>query len=789
MAVDKNVIYSRILISRGNRTDLPNLHDGEMGFCADTRELFIGYDSENIPILTSAQSKDIYNKIADIHSSLDYFKSKEDHIHYDLIVGGRNLVSNGNFMFGDIDGKLGINYIGKGLAEIRIEDIEDKGIGSNKALHVINTNLVTSGINIDFINEVDSYRLIGKEFTLQYWASYKDIIPDEPLLGDGLKLGKINVIYTFEDGTSETEEFISQEIKTGSNAGKKHVFHFKLSPKDRTITNVYASLSFVMESCTGEFFVTGIQLEEGNIDTSRRMSEQDILYISEGIYEKYKALYEEGKDQVIEVKQQINEIGEKIITIDSEINDLSNKIDAVDFRPINILRNTGEFFSTAYWHIENPMLFNIKEQLDRTMKIRKISDGASRINIELNETMNLKGNINFTMIYRNERLDNRLRIKLLDSSLNPVLDMDDYSSSIDGAYIIFTFSKEINNDLKVSYLSIYDDYFIPGESIFVKNMKLSRILNSSEWEPSPLDTVGEFTDFHDRIANIEDSSEIYGNRMEYVEERISKISETLGSDGKIKGEVSTDAFEDIPCGTVLDDNVKDIVVRMLTPNKPISVTEIKVYDDMVNYNEIKDFNTLGKIIAIGRVEVKFKAYNELITNAVLRVNNTSSYECEIDNERNIATYYFNKNLRSSKDINFTITLTSNKNKITSAQKDIKFMAPIFYGSTASTIGELTEADIIAANKNEEYESSIVNFRFTHSRKRPFIAIPNERIDEIKAIVDDMSHINYIKSFKIKTVRILLNSRLYDYSVYVMTPLTNMYDTNFMINLEGGSILW
>ena len=55
--------------------------------------------------------------------------------------------------------------------------------------------------NIDFINEVDSYRLIGKEFTLQYWASYKDIIPDDPLLGDALKLGKINVIYTFEDGT------------------------------------------------------------------------------------------------------------------------------------------------------------------------------------------------------------------------------------------------------------------------------------------------------------------------------------------------------------------------------------------------------------------------------------------------------------------------------------------------------------------------------------------------------------------------------------------------------------
>ena len=41
---------------RGNKSTIPALDPGELGFCQDTEELYIGGDEHNVPVLTLKES-------------------------------------------------------------------------------------------------------------------------------------------------------------------------------------------------------------------------------------------------------------------------------------------------------------------------------------------------------------------------------------------------------------------------------------------------------------------------------------------------------------------------------------------------------------------------------------------------------------------------------------------------------------------------------------------------------------------------------------------------------------
>nr|DAI50782.1 MAG TPA: tail protein [Caudoviricetes sp.] len=42
--------YKKLQLRRGAKTNLPTLAAGEMGFCTDTKQLYIGTGSENVPV-------------------------------------------------------------------------------------------------------------------------------------------------------------------------------------------------------------------------------------------------------------------------------------------------------------------------------------------------------------------------------------------------------------------------------------------------------------------------------------------------------------------------------------------------------------------------------------------------------------------------------------------------------------------------------------------------------------------------------------------------------------------
>lgn len=42
--------YKKLQIRRGAKANIPTLSAGEMGFCTDTKQLYIGTGSENVPV-------------------------------------------------------------------------------------------------------------------------------------------------------------------------------------------------------------------------------------------------------------------------------------------------------------------------------------------------------------------------------------------------------------------------------------------------------------------------------------------------------------------------------------------------------------------------------------------------------------------------------------------------------------------------------------------------------------------------------------------------------------------
>ncbi|PYZ98756.1 hypothetical protein CR205_09330 [Alteribacter lacisalsi] len=70
----------KILIRRGLKADLPELSEGELGFCTDTKEVFIGSDEGNIPLPSMDNGGYEYDDTA-IFEALE-MKSEIGHGHY-----------------------------------------------------------------------------------------------------------------------------------------------------------------------------------------------------------------------------------------------------------------------------------------------------------------------------------------------------------------------------------------------------------------------------------------------------------------------------------------------------------------------------------------------------------------------------------------------------------------------------------------------------------------------------------------------------------------------------------
>ncbi|WP_373845287.1 hypothetical protein [Clostridium sp.] len=108
-----------ITIKKGLKADLPTLQPLEIGYCTDTREVFIGSDSGNIPINDELEGDTIINLINASSSIIDSknLSVNSTYIHNQLTASNiwtiqHNLNkypqvtvvdSSGNVVIGDID--------------------------------------------------------------------------------------------------------------------------------------------------------------------------------------------------------------------------------------------------------------------------------------------------------------------------------------------------------------------------------------------------------------------------------------------------------------------------------------------------------------------------------------------------------------------------------------------------------------------------------------------------------------------------------------------------------------
>ena len=85
-----DTIISRIKIMRMTKDKFRNLSDGEFAFSTDTKELFIGYDEEAIPIATQPLINKFKTDIEHIKNDVHYFHEREKDLIYNIQIGGDN---------------------------------------------------------------------------------------------------------------------------------------------------------------------------------------------------------------------------------------------------------------------------------------------------------------------------------------------------------------------------------------------------------------------------------------------------------------------------------------------------------------------------------------------------------------------------------------------------------------------------------------------------------------------------------------------------------------------------
>lgn len=181
-------------------------------------------------------------------------------------VGGKNLIRNGDF-------EKGFEHWWKSSIYDKLEIISvDETIFSfKKALHMKSSGDHVA-IEARYILPKQSKLLNGKQLTLSCWVKYENVIQGKNSW-NRLNIGKFSLTCIKADGTSVADYPMFTSF-VGTSDGWVKV------EKTLTMPNIYETMSgnlaFRLESCVGEFWITGIQLEFGNKATDWSPCPDDI---------------------------------------------------------------------------------------------------------------------------------------------------------------------------------------------------------------------------------------------------------------------------------------------------------------------------------------------------------------------------------------------------------------------------------------------------------------------------------------------------------------------------------
>lgn len=778
-----DTIISRIKIMRMTKDKFRNLSDGEFAFSTDTKELFIGYDEEAIPIATQPLINKFKTDIEHIKNDVHYFHEREKDLIYNIQIGGDNLITNGNFYIPLDEAKnIGMNLIGdtNDGVEIFYEDVSDLGIGNDKCLTIINRKPGnTSGVNFSIIDLNRSVDSIDRNCILQFWSRYQFIIPGEDIHENLCRLGEVKIIYEYSDGTSTIETFNGEVIYTGSKGWHKNVFKFKIK-SEKQIVRAFASVYFYFQEAVGDISISGVKVEYGDVATGTHMSDKDILYISKCLDKRISEAILNSEKHIkkleVETNKKIDGINKNIARIDKDIDLINNRIANVDYIPKNRLRNTGEFTNTLYWQSSNRYFtFEVKNNL---MNIKNKTNTISHIDIMTAESMYMDKPITISIIFKDNRndidkdLDIRLRDRNKDIYTIKKYTIEKYDADMKKYVAII----EPQNDIKnaIEYVAIYNLDFLINDEIDIKNLKMSYYIRDTEWYPCPEDTVYSFNNYTTDINGLQDSLKKITDTLSGHTSNITKIFSILGT-SKINNDIVTEKnLTNIPFASFVEDKtVVEILNDMLYKDKSPELTDIEIYDD--DGNQITSYNQKGEYIYVHDVVLRYIGYRVPIRGVKLYIGN-NMYECTVEDLEDYAIYRFGGNIRLGETTKFKCVLTTMENVSFELSKTINFVPPVYYGSTDKSIAEIDQVYILKGNVLPvTYDMDKVSLTFNHDHSKAYACIPDVLMASLYAIKDKNS-INYLDAFDIKPIMMLFDGVNRHYTLYVMKHRTEMHNT-------------
>ena len=237
-----------------------------------------------------------------------------------LQIGGRN-----EWIFGNFEGKkptkIEFDYG-------EIVDLEEGNItGFKKAYHSTNTRS-----RVRFIWMEESKKGLGKIYTFSCWIKYNNVVVGSNTWSK-LNIFKQSLIYKKTDGTSTSVAYPQIRGVEGSSDWVRVSGTLTYSNDKEYVamsTNPWIGLE---SAASGEFWVTGIQIEEGNKLTAWSPSPEDteasIIAVENKVID-LNVTVENTKSQVAELKTDLNGITQKVSSTESNVTTLTGKVNTAN---------------------------------------------------------------------------------------------------------------------------------------------------------------------------------------------------------------------------------------------------------------------------------------------------------------------------------------------------------------------------------------------------------------------------------------------------------------------------
>lgn len=324
----KNAVLSGLLTSDSRYTTLQtkyeNLKSYLEGFTPiDTWDISTGNKDTVIAISTGGGT----DKATFRTKWLEYYQAELDLINAtseqlkknadNIVVGGTNHASNGNFEIDLTKGLWKNEYVGQ-VKEI--VDISTETPPFQFAYHVKNTTNAYGGIWAPVLwNDLIAESLVDKEITVSFWMKYQNIVQGSQSWNLG-RFGEIIVegetsggskVYRYPrvhlDNTATESLYFS-----GTNmTWKKYYATLKLNLPSTAVKLTNIQFKLGLEGCTGEFWTTGIKVEFGNKVTDWSPNPLDVQ--GRLVDVEFKVLPESIVSTVTESQEYVN-LSNKVIT-------------------------------------------------------------------------------------------------------------------------------------------------------------------------------------------------------------------------------------------------------------------------------------------------------------------------------------------------------------------------------------------------------------------------------------------------------------------------------------------